>query len=533
MEPPDSEKPYIRYYSRPTINSAVKITEQWSKSIKPSTRASPELIPITDTESDLTRSTLITGLAKPKTGNSQKLVSPNSAPLKPTISYKLRREQEEETQRSSSRGLGSKRSFPGRVSGPFSLFGQGKKRTNQDTLRLVPIAEANSTSWFALSRRKTHFTSTQGKPSKEEQFDRQQNADIALDWLTALYENDIDAVRYLLQNGPRPNFLLVLGDHLRRERLVPLRVAARKSLEITQLLLDNGADVDIKYAFSGTTLQHVVVHGRDDLKYSVARLLIQSGSDVNAEAGVSGTALIAAITTKDLELTRLLLSNKADPNQTGGNNYPHSPLHFAVRDGHSEIAAMLIEYGANIDMLDASWGSPLICAAANGREETARLLLARGADSSRAEEELQQWPQARTPNYLKIWQMAANGDTFTTFRDMMDNLLDTNFDSDELTLFLDWEVPEVISRSRTLQNDSQPINFNEDVLFLATFPIPSASSVSGSPTVEASSLSEYLFSMQKEDVDVDFIYTIIELLKEVEFGDPESGKQLLDIYHIV
>jgi ankyrin repeat protein len=183
-------------------------------------------------------------------------------------------------------------------------------------------------------------------------------------------------------------------------------------------------------------------------------------------------------------------------------------------------------------MLDASWGSPLICAAANGREETARLLLARGADSSRAEEELQQWPQARTPDYLKIWQMAANGDTFPTFRDMMENLLDENFDSDELTLFLDWEVPEVISRSRTLQ-DSQPINFNEDVLFLATFPIPSASSVSGSPNVEASSLSEYLFSMQKEDVDVDFIYTIIELLKEAEFGDPESGKQLLDIYHIV
>jgi ankyrin repeat protein len=54
-----------------------------------------------------------------------------------------------------------------------------------------------------------------------------------------------------------------------------------------------------------------------------------------------------------------------------------------AHDGHVEIVEMLIDAGADINVLDALDGcTPLATAAAAGHEEVVRLLLARGADAT-------------------------------------------------------------------------------------------------------------------------------------------------------
>ena len=144
----------------------------------------------------------------------------------------------------------------------FRLFGE---QVNRNSLRLVPTTEANSgvlrthsTSRHKLNQEEEYSTSSEGKTSKAEQFSQQKNMDFALGWLQALHESDVDAVKYLLDNGPEPNFLLVADGHFLEKRLIPLHEAIVRSLESTKLLLVYEAQVDITTNFSGTALQRVV-----------------------------------------------------------------------------------------------------------------------------------------------------------------------------------------------------------------------------------------------------------------------------------
>lgn len=382
----------------------------------------------------------------------------------------------------------------------WNTFGVSLDETlNWDSLRLVPIAEpdlidlhsddsTSSTSREELSRQRE--PSNFGEIIGTEQ-DQKQNRDLALDWLQALYDDDADAVKYLLENGPAPNFLVVVGGRYNNYWIIPLHEAVQKSLEVTKLLLDHGAPVDIIYKSSGTALQRAARHCPDDLKLSMARLLIEYGANVNAKPGFHGTtALIAATRENDMALARLLLDHGADPNEDS---------------------------------------DPLICAAAYGKEDIARLLLARGADPSNAEHDWYEKYGAvtpRIPDYLKMWQMATIGDPFHTFGDLVNNLPGTVSDSDEFTLVLDWEVPEVISRAKITETDARkPIDFTQNVIFRASATSSHASRAIEGYNIEASSLSECLFTLRREDTDVELIYTIIELLNEVEFDGYESGRQ--------
>lgn len=57
-----------------------------------------------------------------------------------------------------------------------------------------------------------------------------------------------------------------------------------------------------------------------------------------------------------------------------------TPLHVAAAHGYDEIAALLIERGADVDARDRLGNTPLILAAQEGQTDLARRLLAAGAD---------------------------------------------------------------------------------------------------------------------------------------------------------
>ncbi len=83
----------------------------------------------------------------------------------------------------------------------------------------------------------------------------------------------------------------------------------------------------------------------------------------------------------NLNLVRDLIALGANIDWQNEDNYNYTPLHLAVREGSVEIARMLIDAGADLDVQD-TWGSktPLHEAAHNGRVKIAHMLIDAGAN---------------------------------------------------------------------------------------------------------------------------------------------------------
>lgn len=111
------------------------------------------------------------------------------------------------------------------------------------------------------------------------------------------------------------------------------------------------------------------------LKLLLASLIILVSSNGHAEE------LHQAVTDNNIESVKLVLENGADINQLGPSWYDYgSALHIAVQEGHQEIAQLLIEKGALVDLRDNSDLTPLHNAAWNGDLGMVKLLLDAGAN---------------------------------------------------------------------------------------------------------------------------------------------------------
>lgn len=80
------------------------------------------------------------------------------------------------------------------------------------------------------------------------------------------------------------------------------------------------------------------------------------------------------------DITHLLLLNGADPNIPLNNGYTIYPIHSAVAANYSMIAKMLLEAGADINVVQMSGATPLHSAAFNGNIELLIVLLEAGAN---------------------------------------------------------------------------------------------------------------------------------------------------------
>ena len=79
------------------------------------------------------------------------------------------------------------------------------------------------------------------------------------------------------------------------------------------------------------------------------------------------------------EVAQVLLAAGADPNARGPNKGDETPLHWAASSDDADVAAVLIDGGADIELPDGSIGTPLDNAIGYGCWNVARLLVARGA----------------------------------------------------------------------------------------------------------------------------------------------------------
>jgi ankyrin repeat protein len=111
---------------------------------------------------------------------------------------------------------------------------------------------------------------------------------------------------------------------------------------------------------------------------TVKLLLRQPQTDVNALNQAGESPLMMAALKGDLAGVQLLLERGAQVNQPGW-----SPLHYAATGPEPKIVQLLVDRGADIDAASPNDTTPLMMAAQYGSEDSANLLLLRGADAGR------------------------------------------------------------------------------------------------------------------------------------------------------
>lgn len=115
------------------------------------------------------------------------------------------------------------------------------------------------------------------------------------------------------------------------------------------------------------------------LTEAVSELLLESPELLNTFSEHGFTPLGMATHFGNTEIVRHLLLKGADVNLPSQNGYHVYPLHAAISAGFDEIAKLLVEASADVNVLQSSRTTPLHAAAQNGNIEMLILLLENGA----------------------------------------------------------------------------------------------------------------------------------------------------------
>jgi ankyrin repeat protein len=150
----------------------------------------------------------------------------------------------------------------------------------------------------------------------------------------------LECVRVLLESGADVDARDDYGD-------AALHIASeRGQVEVVGLLLQHNANINAKNQRDFTPL---MVTSTDEL-VRVAQLLVEHGADLNAVDEDGDTALGWASHYGHLDFVRLLLGRGADVN-IGGH---WIPFKVATENRHHEIAQLLLEHGAQGEVVDSS-----------------------------------------------------------------------------------------------------------------------------------------------------------------------------------
>ncbi|XP_046383814.1 ankyrin-3-like [Ischnura elegans] len=161
----------------------------------------------------------------------------------------------------------------------------------------------------------------------------------------------------------------------------PIHLAVQKgSMEMVKLLLSKGAEINS--LGKGKTPLHIATHNGYP---PMVELLLDHGADVNSvcksKQNKDYTALLIAIEKGNDEVVTLLMNGGANVNECVGG---YTPLHIAARTGLCHAAENLLKYGANVNSKctsELNEGYTAIHFASEvGSSDMVAMLLAKGAE---------------------------------------------------------------------------------------------------------------------------------------------------------
>ncbi|GAA6229902.1 ankyrin repeat and SOCS box protein 16-like [Lates japonicus] len=165
-------------------------------------------------------------------------------------------------------------------------------------------------------------------------------------------------VRLLLSHGADPELLAADGS-------APLHLCtSAQSFQCAELLLDGGAEVNVRMRESRLTPLHVAA--RRGLEEHV-ELFLSHGADVLATNREGETPLNAACAAAErpseagryLRVIQMLLDAGANPRTAGRKQ--HTPLHNACSNCCSRIVDVLLKHGAKADVANCAGYTPMDC----------------------------------------------------------------------------------------------------------------------------------------------------------------------------
>lgn len=158
-----------------------------------------------------------------------------------------------------------------------------------------------------------------------------------------------------------------------------------KHPDLVEYLLDQGAGLNLRTSYGFSLEEHfayelnVNAAGKDKLLLAERHLHERRDSD---QERIAAQTLMGAVTKGDTEEVRRLLGEGAEVDErfpvVNGFNDAHTPLLVAARDGHTEIARLLLEAGADVNVVEPTFGAvPLHKAVYNGHVDLTRLIAGR------------------------------------------------------------------------------------------------------------------------------------------------------------
>ncbi len=213
--------------------------------------------------------------------------------------------------------------------------------------------------------------------------------------LWAARDGDHPEVQTLV--GQRPDLVRVSDEHLK----TPLHWAAERDHDrVAEALIAAGADIEATTSWGATPLDWAATMGSTKV------------ADVLLAHGARGMNLVTAAGLGKLDLVRGFLESDAPLASLGRRPMPiaadehwvadsaaikgdviSDAFYAACRNGHTGVAAVLRQHGADIDAKGVFGGSALHWAAINGHTRTVAWLISQGADRTLTDHQFASTPE--------------------------------------------------------------------------------------------------------------------------------------------
>jgi ankyrin repeat protein len=201
-----------------------------------------------------------------------------------------------------------------------------------------------------------------------------------------LTERNITPLSLAIANGNAAMVALLLGAGANASQLEPtgetllMRAAQVGELPVVQLLLQHGAAVDVRDARYGqTALMFAARAGHAD----IVAALLAAGARPNVATKVGDApAFIKPNSVPGFGFGVGILRGGVPADRGRREPQPGglTPLHYAARHNHVDVAQLLVQAGAQVNAREANGITPLLMAISSNNMAAAQFLLAHGGD---------------------------------------------------------------------------------------------------------------------------------------------------------